>query len=1277
MENDINREINIEQVEFGIDIDNIEYSIEINPRDTFAIELNEQGPQGEKGDAATITVGTTTTGLPGTNASVINSGTSSDAIFDFTIPRGDKGEQGIQGIQGEQGPIGPTGNGIDNISLISTVGLQKTYRITYTDGTHYDYIVTDGADGASTFADITGSPYDNTALSDALDAKQDKLTAGTDISIGQHPGGTYTVSGTNSVTLSSPYSLSYVKTYGACSQSGTPTPSSPVDIVCNNGAIKYGQHGKNLFDINNAVRISRATSTEIPLDETPTITIGNNGFVLGTPYHLYYADYMIAFAGQTDTQYTLSVKQMASVDEVGFAFIYSDGTVSRTRYQDTTLTYRTYTSNANKTVVGFALDYGNGAQTLTLQDIQIELGTAATSFEPYYFGLYTDGTQETLTITPSGDTATCERLLSIDDYTDVQDVISGTVIRNIGIKVLDGTENWVYNSSQYPTFSLQLSGANGNLTAVPCTHFAGHSGTWAAMPDGFVMLHGTNLGFRYDNITSLNDWKQWLVSQYNNGTPVIIVYPLASATTESVTPQSLSIASETNTISVTQSSINNLSLNAQYVTAGDGNLYIDFTNDTGYQTATQVSNAIIASIVDNTSTASTNKSLSANMGKVLQDEIDNLKARGRFLALWNCSTGLAESNPQTSPYTYSTGDYFIIGTVSNGTNYRPDGASYTIGVASSVVETQDVAVDDVYYYDGTNWRLQINSGKSVSFASIAGQPEDNANLASALNAKQDKFVAGHDVEFYYASKNLFNQADSRVAREGVLQPDGSYYLSLASVIGIWTLENIVPFNGKLGTTYTISLKYKTTDTAIGVGFHYSDGTNDIGTRGGGDNNWYTSYVTSNPAKQVDGFGLAYGSNLPVYLKDIQIELGSTPTPYISYYDGELTLGANVPTVGNGIVTFTQGGVNKGSISMNQGGNTTIALDAGGASRNIGEIVASTIPLTDAGLHLLDGALIQGSGSYSAFVDYIAGLVTDYPDLFETEANWQTAVTTYGVCGKFVYDSVANTVRLPKITGILEGTTDVTALGDLVEAGLPNITGAFNGNQLYDRGNNMTQQEQPVATGAFEVGGSSSKGTPSSNPDYQQWGFNFDASRSSSIYGNSSTVQPQTIKVLYYIVIATSTKTSIEVDIDEIATDLNGKADRDGSNMVASVKNFDGQWVESYAILSSAKNVGSYTLDLSSYLPNDGYDYEVSLWLNVGSTANTGLWVGTVASPATNVGSGLIIGANTLNSSYWNSNGTGILPVTSLRVLYSEITPSNATSSAEVKAMGYRRIGTNQ
>ena len=56
-----------------------------------------QGPQGNTGSAATIAAGTTTTGAAGSNASVVNSGTSSAAVFDFTIPRGNTGATGATG----------------------------------------------------------------------------------------------------------------------------------------------------------------------------------------------------------------------------------------------------------------------------------------------------------------------------------------------------------------------------------------------------------------------------------------------------------------------------------------------------------------------------------------------------------------------------------------------------------------------------------------------------------------------------------------------------------------------------------------------------------------------------------------------------------------------------------------------------------------------------------------------------------------------------------------------------------------------------------------------------------------------------------------------------------------------------------------------------------------------------------------------------------------------------------------------------------------------------
>ena len=52
------------------------------------------GANGKDGAAATVAIGTVTTGEPGTTASVTNVGTDTAAVLDITIPRGDKGTDG-------------------------------------------------------------------------------------------------------------------------------------------------------------------------------------------------------------------------------------------------------------------------------------------------------------------------------------------------------------------------------------------------------------------------------------------------------------------------------------------------------------------------------------------------------------------------------------------------------------------------------------------------------------------------------------------------------------------------------------------------------------------------------------------------------------------------------------------------------------------------------------------------------------------------------------------------------------------------------------------------------------------------------------------------------------------------------------------------------------------------------------------------------------------------------------------------------------------------------
>ncbi len=90
-----------------IEIKDLDPLAEVSGDDQIAVQRASDGKlyradkDDVKGDAATVDVHSTETGLPGTDANVTNEGTTSAAEFKFIIPRGDKGETGDTGAQVE------------------------------------------------------------------------------------------------------------------------------------------------------------------------------------------------------------------------------------------------------------------------------------------------------------------------------------------------------------------------------------------------------------------------------------------------------------------------------------------------------------------------------------------------------------------------------------------------------------------------------------------------------------------------------------------------------------------------------------------------------------------------------------------------------------------------------------------------------------------------------------------------------------------------------------------------------------------------------------------------------------------------------------------------------------------------------------------------------------------------------------------------------------------------------------------------------------------------
>ncbi len=168
---------------------------------------------GTPGAAATVNVGTTTTGVSGSNASVVNSGTSSAAVFDFTIPRGDTGSTGATGPAGAAATVtvGSTTTGVSGSSaLVVNTGSSSAAIL--------DFTIPRGDTGA-TGAAATVSAGTTTTLSPGSSAtvvNSGSLSAAVfDFGIPAGSAATVTISSTTTLAPGSPATVSNVGTSSA------------------------------------------------------------------------------------------------------------------------------------------------------------------------------------------------------------------------------------------------------------------------------------------------------------------------------------------------------------------------------------------------------------------------------------------------------------------------------------------------------------------------------------------------------------------------------------------------------------------------------------------------------------------------------------------------------------------------------------------------------------------------------------------------------------------------------------------------------------------------------------------------------------------------------------------------------------------------------------------------------------------------------------------------------------------------------------------------------
>lgn len=186
------------------------------------------------GGTTTVDAGTTTTLSAGSSATVVNSGTITNAVFDFGIPRGNTGAAGAAGATGATGPIGMNWKGAwvnfptvyaknDGVSYLGSSYISKSDGNdgnVPTDTFWWDLIALKGTDGAgsvktigiTTTNGVSGVSNGNASdprITVTLGAITPSTVNGNTLTTGT---GTITITGTKTLTVADTASVSGTNT---------------------------------------------------------------------------------------------------------------------------------------------------------------------------------------------------------------------------------------------------------------------------------------------------------------------------------------------------------------------------------------------------------------------------------------------------------------------------------------------------------------------------------------------------------------------------------------------------------------------------------------------------------------------------------------------------------------------------------------------------------------------------------------------------------------------------------------------------------------------------------------------------------------------------------------------------------------------------------------------------------------------------------------------------------------------------------------------------------
>ena len=231
------------------------------------------------------------------------------------------------------------------------------------------------------------------------------------------------------------------------------------------------------------------------------------------------------------------------------------------------------------------------------ESFQIEEGSTESSFEQHEEQSYIMPTQQEMLV---------------NDYLDYDNEEEVHVWNK---KVLDGTENWAYEKltsadGEKNNFYLKIDDAMSNGKVYSNAFIQRTS-----LADNYSMFMsaGKNLNLRYQEKSSSTEFKAYLKSQYDAGTPVVVYYQLETPIRLKFTDEQKSVAKELNNVR-TYKNVTNITTDSKAI------LSLDYAKD--LETQNNKMQNEIDEIKQLLSTTQTSAMLLDNLQKEVESEVE-------------------------------------------------------------------------------------------------------------------------------------------------------------------------------------------------------------------------------------------------------------------------------------------------------------------------------------------------------------------------------------------------------------------------------------------------------------------------------------------------------------------------------------------------------------------------------------------------------------------------------------------------------------------------------